>query len=190
MKITIGGVSGTGTSTISKMLGARLGYKRYSGGDMQRMNAADMDMTIEEYDQYLKSHPELDNAIEERQRKLGLEEDDFILESRIGWSVIPDAVKIKLDCELDERIRRITDDSSLERIAHEKTNFEKTKEKTLAREATYQTRFNELYNIDDWNADEHFDLIIDTTTTPPEEVVSQILEHIQSVNVVNNQAIN
>lgn len=182
MKITIGGLSGTGTSTISKKLAKELGYTRYSGGDMQRMNAAELGMTIEQYDEYLKSHPELDNAIEERQRVLGQEEDNFVLESRIGWSVIPDAFKIKLDCDLDERISRITHDASPDRIAHTRSDFEETKRKTLAREATYQQRFNELYNINHWNADEHFDLIIDTTHIAPDEIISKILEKLSNVN--------
>ncbi len=180
MKITIGGLSGTGTSTIARMLAEELGYNKYSGGDMQRMNAEEKGMTIEEYDAYLKEHPELDNAIEERQKTLGETEDNFILESRIGWSVIPDAFKIKLDCELDERIGRITSDTK-ERIAHARDNFETTKEKTIAREATYQVRFNELYNITDWNADEHFDLVIDSTSTSPDEIIKIILAALPKV---------
>ncbi len=178
MKITIGGVSGTGTSTIARMLAERLDLKKYSGGDMQRMNAAEKGMTIEQYDAYLKEHPELDNAIEERQKLLGETENNFVLESRIGWSVIPGAFKIKLDCELDERIRRITTDDK-ERIAHTKDSFENTKEKTLAREATYQMRFNELYGIEDWNSDEHFDLVIDATAISPEEIIDQIMAYLQ-----------
>lgn len=173
-------MSGTGTSTIAKMLAERLELKKYSGWDMQRMNAADKNMTIEEYDNYLKQHPELDNAIEERQKVIWETEDNFVLESRIWWSVVPDAFKIKLACELDERIRRITTDDK-QRIAHTKDNFENTKQKTLAREQTYQTRFNELYAIKDWNADEHFDLVIDATIAKPDEIIEKILE------VINNK---
>ena len=179
MKITIGWVSGTGTSTIAKMLAEELSLNKYSGGDMQRMNAADKDMTIEQYDNYLKQHPELDNAIEERQKIIWETEDNFVLESRIWWSVIPDAFKIKLHCDLNERIRRITTDSK-QRIAHKKDNFENTKQKTLAREATYQLRFNELYGIQDWNADEHFDLVVDASSSTPDEIIVIILDAIQN----------
>lgn len=179
MKITIGGVSGTGTSTIGKMLAEELNLTKYSGGDMQRMNAADKGMTIEQYDTYLKQHPELDNAIEERQKVIWETQDDFVLESRIGWSVVPDAFKIKLDCDLDERIRRITTDGK-QRIAHTKDDFETTKRKTLAREETYQLRFNELYGIKDWNADEHFDLVIDATSILPDKILEKILEAIKT----------
>jgi cytidylate kinase len=46
MKITIGGASGTGTSTIAKKLAEKYNLKLYSGGGVQRMNAAKRGMTI------------------------------------------------------------------------------------------------------------------------------------------------
>lgn len=181
MKITIGGVSGTGKSTVARKLAERLGYKKYSGGDMQRMNAVEKGMTIEEYDKYLIKHPELDNAIEERQRVVGQQEDNFVLESRIGWFVVPDALKVKLGCDLDERIRRIAHDTT-DRIAHEMGTIESTKEKTLNREETYKIRFNELYGISDWNADEHFDIVVDTSNISVDEVIEIIYQEVQRVN--------
>lgn len=181
MKITIGGVSGTGKSSVSRRVAETLGYKRYSGGDIQRMNAQARNMTIEDYDQFLITHPELDREIEDRQRTIGESEDNFVLESRIGWYAVPDAIKIKLHADLDERIKRITGDTS-GRIAHSHGDFEDTMKKTIEREATYEERFNELYGIDDWNHDKHFDLVVDTTHISMEQVIEKILDYINSVN--------
>lgn len=179
MKITIGGASGTGTSTIAKMLAEKYDLKMYSGGGIQRINAAKRGMTIEEYDVFIKAHPELDQEIEKMQTEIGKNEDNFVMESRLAWYGVPGSIKIKLDCDLDVRVKRIVSggkDSS--RVAHVEDDFETTKEKTLKREATYNERWFTLYNVH-WNDDKNFDFIIDTTDITAQEVFQKICEYIE-----------
>ncbi len=180
MKITVGGNSGTGTSTIAKRLAEKYNLTFYSGGGIQRSNAAKRNMTIEEYDVFLKSNIEIDQEVEKTQMDIGKTEDNFVLESRLGWFCIPDSLKIKLDCDLDTRIKRIVDGGKdPQRVAHIQEDYQKTLEKTLKREETYLKRWNELYNVE-WNDDKNFDLVIDTTKIGIEEVMKRITDFIES----------
>lgn len=178
MKITIGGASGTGTSTIAKKLAEKYNLKVYSGGGMQRMNAAKCGMTIEEYDVFIKQHPELDQEIEKTQIEIGKTEDNFVMESRLAWYAVPDSLKIKLECDLDTRIKRIVSGGKEEdRVAHMEEDFETTKTKTLKRESTYDDRWFTLYGVN-WNDDKNFDLIINTTNIGVDEVLEKIVNFI------------
>lgn len=174
MKITLGGASGTGTSTVAKRLAEKYDLKVYSGGGIQRMNAAKRGMTIEEYDVFIKAHPELDQEIESTQIEIGKTEDNFIMESRLAWYGVPDSIKIKLDCDLDVRIARIVSGGKdATRVAHVEEGFEATKTKTLNRESTYDDRWFTLYGVH-WNEDKNFDLIVDTTSLNVEEVIQKV----------------
>lgn len=183
MQITIGGVAGTGKGTVGRMLAERLGYKFVSGGDLFRKAAEDHGMTMEEFDAYSKEHKDarhVDKEIDQIQIDMGTDDDNFILESRLAWYFIPQSIKIKLDADLDERIRRIAGDTSTDRIAYQQEDFETTKKKTLKRFKDHQEKITELYGIEDMVADEHFDLVVDTTHLTPEEVVEEILTYIKT----------
>lgn len=179
MKITLGGASGTGTSTIAKKLAEKYNLKMYSGGGIQRMNAARLGMTIEEYDVFIKAHPELDQEIEKTQMEIGRTEDNFVMESRLAWYAVPDSIKIKLDCDLDTRITRIVSGGKdMARVAHVEDDFEATKAKTLKREGTYDDRWFTLYGVH-WNENSHFDLIIDTTIIGADEVFDKVCQFVE-----------
>ncbi len=181
MQITIGGLPGTGKGTVGRKLAKILGYKFISGGDMFRKVAAEHNMTMGEFDAYTKTHPEarVDEQIDNFQKNLGEKEDNFIVESRLAWHFIPNAIKIRLDADENERIRRITGDKDDDRIAYRQENFEKTKQKTRARQKVHQEKITEIYDIKDMMADTHYDYIIDTTKLTPDEVVSEILKIIK-----------
>jgi cytidylate kinase len=180
MKITIGGASGTGTSTIARKLAEKYNYKFYSGGSIQRMNAAKRNMTIEDYDVFLKSHLEIDQEVEKTQIEIGKNEDDFVMESRMAWFCVPDSIKIKLDCEQNKRIQRIVDSINKgERISQDPMTFEEAVQKTLEREESYTKRWDELYNVG-WNDNKNFDFIVDTSEIGIDEVLKNCVEFVES----------
>jgi cytidylate kinase len=84
MKITISGIGGVGKGTISKLLAEKLGYAVLSGGDFFRKMAEEKDMTVYEFDQFVKENPEYDRKLDDMQKKYGEENDNFVLESRLG----------------------------------------------------------------------------------------------------------
>ncbi|HFC76611.1 MAG TPA: hypothetical protein ENJ27_00030 [Candidatus Moranbacteria bacterium] len=182
MIITIGGLPGTGKGTVGRKLAKFLNYSFVSGGDLFRKVAEKNGMTMEEFDVYMKKNPEarVDKEIDSLQKKMGETDNNFVLESRLAWYFIPDSIKIKLDAEEDERIRRISNDDNNDRIAYQKESFEKTKQKTKERTRVHQEKIFEIYGIKDMMADEHFDYIVDTTNLNPDEVFEKILKYVRN----------
>ena len=80
-------------------------------------------------------------------------------------------MKVKFICDFDERIKRISQ--------REDISIDEVKELTLEREEAIRIRYKDLYDIDNFTDDKHFDLVIDTTTTPPEKIVKALVYYIQ-----------
>jgi len=171
MKITISGIGGVGKGTISKLLGEKLNYQVLSGGDFFRAMAKEQGMDLYEFEEYVKTQPDFDYKLDKMQEKFGQENDNFVLESRIGWYFVPDSFKIKLICEEGERLRRIKERDGGE--------IDEIKAKEEQRLKAIKERYKKLYQIDDFQADENFDLIVDTTKLNPDEIVNLILERIK-----------
>lgn len=171
MKITISGIGGVGKGTVSKLLSEKLNYKILSGGDFFRKMADEKDMTVYEFDQFVKENLEYDKKLDEMQKKYGEENDNFILESRLGWFFVKDSVKIQLTCDEPERLRRVCE--------REGCNIFEAKNDEQIRLDSIHERYKELYGIENFEDKENYDLIIDTTELKPEEIVNLIMEKIE-----------
>ncbi len=179
MKITLFGLAGTGTSTVGKMLSKNLDYTFTSSGNMFRKWAEGKGMTMEEADVFLKSNPETHLEIDATNKKFGQENDNFVLDSRMAWYLIPDSVKIKLACDDDVRFKRIAESNGSGRIAYKNEDLQTTIEKTMKRQNDHQEVITKLYGIQDMNDDKNFDLVIDTTCISPAKVLCRILEYVE-----------
>lgn len=181
MKITIGGLSGTGTSSVGKALAKELNFEFVSGGNFARKLAMENGMTMEERDKFLLEHPEVNDAekIDGMQKEYGQTKENFVLESRLGWFNVPDSVKIKLFCEDEVRFQR-TSKQDPERFGTTIEDFEATKKKSLEREENHRKSIEHWYGIKDLNDDSHFDIVIDTTPLTFEEVLETCLDFINS----------
>lgn len=181
MKITLGGLGGTGTSTVGRMLAQELGYEFMSGGNMFRQAAAEHGMTMEEFDAYSKENPDVrvDELLDEKMKKYGQEHDNFVLESKLGWWQVPDSLKILFVADLDERARRIMGDTDDNRKAYVKDDFETTKRKTVERNEVHRLRIKEMYGIEDMFDPIHYDEVVDTTKGDQQKVLQDVLEIVQ-----------
>lgn len=179
MKITIGGLSGTGTSSIGKALSKHFDYEFISGGNFARKLAAEKGMTIEEWDKYMLDNNDFsdDAKIDGVQKEFGKTKDNFVLESRLGWFNVPDSLKIKLFCEDNIRFER-TSKQDPERFGTTIEDFQNTMKKSLQREEDHRQRIENLYRIENLNDDKHFDFIVDTTNLKFEEVLEKCINFV------------
>lgn len=171
-KLTLFGVAGTGKSTLAELFAKRNGYEFMSTGNIFREMGKEKAMNVYEFNKYCETHPEQDKILDERVKKYGQEHNNFIFESRLAWFFIPDSIKIKLICDIDERVRRVSQ--------RDLDNLEEVKLKTIKREESEKTRYKELYNIDDYTKDSNYDLILDSTNKSPEILCKEIEEYLKS----------
>ena len=181
MIITLAGYPGAGKSTVGKMLAKELDYKRYSMGDLQRRLAKENSMTIDEWNAAEEEDDSHDRMVDDYQTKLGKEENNFIVDGRLSWFAIPHSLKVFLNVDPDEGARRIFEHAKEGARPNEETYKDAEEVKRLAAErvASENKRFMEFYGVT-YDNPENFDLVVDTTSISPEEVIAKIKERINS----------
>ena len=152
--VTVGGLPGTGTTTLCRLLQPRLGLDYTYAGQIFRDEAARRGLDLA--------------AFGDRQRDL-LRHGGVLLEGRLsGWIAHQDgipALKVWLECEDDERVRRIVDrdggDATLQR------------DHIRRREASEAARYRSYYGIDLEDL-APYDLVLDSTRTAPEALAESV----------------
>jgi predicted cytidylate kinase len=181
MIITISGKPGSGKSTVAKIIAKKLRLRHYSMGDMQRGYAKEKGITIEELGLLESKDDKIDREVDAYQKKLSEKEDDFIIDSRLGFHFIPHSKKVFLECREDECAKRIYNDTtknkrdSSERKAK---SIKETKRIMKKREKDNQKRFLKYYQTDFLDK-KNYDIIVDTTDITAEEAAEKILRFIK-----------
>lgn len=179
--ITIAGRPGSGKSTASKAVAKQLGYKHYSTGDFFREIGHQRGMDVHQTNVHAEGvefdEKHIDYLVDQRQRELGENQDEFVIDARIAWHWMPYSFKVFLNLDLKVAAERILKNIDPDRLKHEHIPEEpelyaKHLQNRLASETK---RYKERYKIDPYDMS-HYDLIIDTSETTPDEVVEKILD--------------
>lgn len=166
VKITIFGLAGSGTSSVGKLFASRNNLKFISTGDMFRQMAVEHGFEFYEFSKLCKTDSKYDIELDKRVIEFGKTNDNFIVESRLAWHFISDSIKIKIDCNFDERVRRVAE--------RDEISINDAKEKTLNREQYELDRYSGFYNIKDYSNNLNFDFIVDSTSNDIKEVTKKI----------------
>jgi len=179
MIITISGDVGSGKSTVAKIIAKKLGLKHYSNGDFMREMAADREITLIELSKMAeKDDGVIDKELDDRQIKIGKEEDNFIIDSRLGWHFIPHAIKVFLKVDIDVGADRILGDTSKTRDVEEIEEKKKLMDDIKIRRQSENLRYKEYYGIDQEN-EANYDLIVDTNDLNAEQVADKVVDFIE-----------
>jgi len=175
MILTISGKHGSGKSVIGKKIALALDIKYYSTGQAFRDLAKEMNMSLEEFTQYVENHPEIDQELDKKIVEIA-KKGDIIIDSQLSGHLLQNIAdfKIMLKCPLETRVKRMAD--------RDQTSYEEKLKETMVREKSEQERFKILYDID---LEDHkiYDLIIKTENLSIEEVLNKILSVIKSKNL-------
>ena len=171
--ITISGVPGTGTTTIARLLSKKLDLQMIYIGELFRELAKKYKLSLEEFGEFAKNNPKIDEELDARQIEYG-KHGNVILEGRLSGCMmiknnIP-AFKILLTAALDERIKRI--------MGRENKEYDLVRTEILTREKGEGERYKRLYGLD-YKEPSNYNLVIDTTELTPDEVIEEILNKIK-----------
>lgn len=179
--ITLTGKPGSGKSSSADRVAELLGYARFSSGDTVRNNIKKQKITLSTYNKRAEINPELDNAIDEELRALR-EQNDIVIDSRLGFYWIPESFKVFLDLSGDVAIARIFKDANLNTLRSNAgeggTSMDDVIDQVNERMRSERSRFKKLYGINPYSI-EHFDLVIDTAQHSPPTVALTIFDTYQ-----------
>lgn len=175
MIITISGKPGSGKSTVGKILAKKLGYDHFSTGDFMRQMAEERNVTILELNKIAQGDRSIDEELDARQKHLGMENNNFVLDARLGYHFIPKSYKVFLDVDLDVAAKRIIMDHQESRNVESVDSIEDAKVEIHARMNTETTRYQKLYQLNPFDVSQ-YDLVIDTTDVSVADVINRILQ--------------
>lgn len=176
MIITISGKPAAGKSTTAKALAKKLELEHHSGGDLQRELAKELGLTINELGNLEAQDEKYDRMIDEKLRKLGETKDNFVIDGWLSAHFIPNSIKIFLEVDIDEAVRRRIKQPRKEETY---TSAQETKQKFIEREKVNRDRWIKYYNFD-YSDSKNYDLVIDTTNVTSEQVVEKIMTFIKT----------
>ncbi len=176
MIITISGLPGAGKTSVGKKIAKKLNYKFYSMGDLRGKIAIKKGISINQLNKLGENESWTDTDIDNYQKELGKTKDNLVIEGRLSFYFIPNSIKIFLTVTPTTGATRIF---KTNRKDEEPTKSIKELEKQIQnRIKSDKLRYKKYYNIDSYDTT-HYDIVIDTTNIPIQEVVKKILKKIR-----------
>lgn len=142
-----------------------------------RQMAAERGMSVLELSRDAEDDPEVDFEIDRRTTKLGEERRGFVMDSRLAWNFIPHSLKVFLDVDIDEAVRRIFGAGRSSET--ENIDLAATRAGTVERQASEAKRYEAYYGID-YLEPSHYDVVVDTTGMTVEEVADEIVHFVRA----------
>jgi predicted cytidylate kinase len=177
MIIAISGLPGSGKTSVGRMLAKELGYRFYSMGDLRGRMATERNLTIDQLNDLAKKEAWTDRDVDEYQRRMGLEEDNFVMEGWLSGHFIPHAFKVFLTVEPATGADRIFRDQRPDEPKQVSPSAVRRMLDRRVRDS--DARYRRLYGFD-YRDRRHYDLVIDTTDLTKQQVAKRILEGIKS----------
>jgi predicted cytidylate kinase len=174
LKITLCGKIGSGKSVVAKAISKELNLKHYSTGDLMREIATQKGYKLTEY---MKIRPDdIDKIVDEKTKKIGETETNFIFDSKLAFNFIPKSKKIFLDVTDEEAAKRIFEN---QRESETKvSSIQEMVQKNKTRWEIDRQKYIKMYNVD-INDQNNYDIYIDTTNLTLEQVIDKVKKAIQ-----------
>ena len=167
MIITIGGLAGTGTTTLAEVLSEKLDVQFISAGFIFRQMAAERGMSVLEFSEFAEGNDEIDKEIDKRQAEIAESSENLIIEGRLSAYFVEADLKLWLMTPFEVRSKRIAQ--------REDKSVDVAKSEIITREKSEALRYKEIHNIDISNM-EIYDLIVNTDSFDPESISEIIIQ--------------
>ena len=173
MIITITGKPCSGKGTVAKELCSKFNFEYIGTGNMFREYAKqrgyDNILTFQEQDEQIK---EIDRLIDNKIYEIGKTRlnEDIVIDSRLAWHFIPNSFKVFIDIDEQTAGERLL---SSNRETEQATTVDEAIKKLNARWEVENTRYQELYMIDNLNF-KNYDFVINSKDLTPSQVVDAV----------------
>lgn len=167
-KITLSGFAGSGKSTVGKLIADKLNFKFESVGNFSREFAmSEFNMTINEFQDKCKNDASLDNLIDEKFRAYCNNSSHLIIDYRLGFKFVQNALHVFL---------RVSDEEAFNRIAKANRSGEEVSyEAIIKRNTDMRNRFLETYDVD-FTDTSNYHKVIDVDCLNPEQIAGIIID--------------
>lgn len=174
--ITIGGRPGSGKSTVSKAAAAELGFGHFSSGDLMRKLGEERGLKILDTNRAAETDDTLDRLVDGSLIEIGQSGRELVIDSRMAWHWMPEAMKVFLDLDLQVAAQRIIDSADEERRVREHIpdDPEEYAAQLEARLASESKRYKSKYGVDPYNV-KNYDLVVDTHSNDRYEVTARVV---------------
>jgi len=168
LTVTVGGLPGTGTTTLCRLLQEQLGLPYTYAGALFREEAKARGLSLAEFGALSQKDPSIDERLDDRQVHM-LRTGGLILEGRLsGWLAnrykLP-AVKAWVHCDEAERLRRIVD--------RDGGTLKEQADATWAREQSEADRYRRYYGVD-LKDTSFYDVVLDSTHKRPQQLADEL----------------
>jgi len=174
MIITVGGMIGSGKSTLGKGIAKRFNIDYISIGDIMRRMAEEMNMTLNQFSEYAETHPEIDKKIDHLQKKMIKKAKNCVVDGRLSayFATNPD-LRIWLNAPLKVRAKRVA--------SRDNISVKDAIDRIIERERSERKRYKSIYNIDldDLSI---YDLVINTGIFDVDATINIASNAIENLN--------
>jgi len=172
--IAISGKPGSGTSTVARMIAKRLKIEYFSPGQKFFKLSEEKDDTSEALDLWRNKKgksKEFHEKIDDYQKELA-KKGNIVICGKLSVWVLKDLadIKIWLDCDFDERVRRTS--------MRDMISLEEAENKLLEREKLEENEWKKMYGFDRDNQKGMADIVINATYKNVGEVVEEIISNL------------
>jgi cytidylate kinase len=176
--ISLGGLPGSGKSTVKKILVEHFGWKQFSTGDFMRHMALQRGISFDEFNALIAQDKRIDEEIDAELIRIEASEDQMIIDSHLAFHFVPSSYKVFLDISLDTSAQRIFKDGEKETrksVGDTMASVEEAKARIAARIDNHNDRYMRHYGVSPYDKN-CYDLVIDTETKTPAEVAAIIVD--------------
>jgi len=163
-----------GKTEVAAKLSKKLNYNLYKASESFRQLARDNNMDLLQFNEYVKSNPDIDKNIELKTKEVIDSGNEIIIDARLGFYLAKNAFRVYMVANEDVAACRLFEAAKKRGKEEEYSSVEQAKEAIKIREASEQARYLKLYGVDIHNLD-NYDYVIDTTKLSSDEVTLKII---------------